>query len=419
MRKIHFTIEPTIAGFTDQLVQFNAFYKLGLSLGFHYIHTPLSSERSNAPYLLVGAAPREIPVGSRIGALLKKAFARARPAAPDIFDFLGINRYFESSGRSNRPDPGNLRPRAISLSDTYLLERNIDSFESLAAHVDDLARQYANDPEAIAAGATLISFRLDGPRRNCFSLIQARFPRFQDGLNLPAIYSEARAREPIGSLYRRRSLKILLHIRQGDTGVIETPWKTFLPVWSLRKDQLKEYGSFDQIESAELLFEVAQYKAFLDEFLKRLDQSRRSILVFSDGANRGLRIVDRNLGKLGWSAEKVESFRNSRADYDRRQFSCFSADADVRLVVGEDPVKLRQLINSAIESDIVIVSNQLRMLPKLVANFCDERSPKVIVLYKKNRPVNSDIVSNDADRFIYVDIENPDYDSLIPRINAG
>jgi len=418
MKKTHFTIEPTIAGFTDQLVQFNAFYKLGLSLGYHYIHTPFSSERSNASYLLVGEAPKEISTGDAIAKWLRKALSRYRPVVPDVFDFLGINQALERRSRPNLAECGNLRPLTISLSDNYLLERKIHTFESLVAHVDSLAEQAAGDGEAIPADATLINFRLDGPRLTCFSLIQARFPKFQDGLNLQEIYSEARLREPVKSLYRRHGAKILIHIRQGDTGVVETPWKTHMPVWSLRKDQLKEYESFDQIESAELLFEVSEYKTFLDELLSRLERSSRSVLVFSDGANRGLRIVERNMAKLGWPPEKIERFKKSRADYDRRQFRCFSGNPDVRLVVGEEPAKLRQLINSAIESDIIIVSNQLRMLPKLVANFCNEDAPKVIVLYKQNVPRNSDIIDNDESRFIYVDIGNPDYDSLIRRLRG-
>ncbi len=416
MKQTYFTIEPTVAGFTDQLIQFNAFYKLGLSLGFRYIHRPFSSERSNASYLLVGEAPRDISTGSTIAKWLKRALARRRPAAPDVFDFLGVNQVLQARSQPNPADLGSLRSLTIALSDKLLLDWNIDSFEALAAHVGDLATQFASDPDADPASATVINFRLDGPRRNCFSLIQAKFPGFQDGLDLPRTYSEARARAPIKSLYPKRGLKLLVHIRQGDTGVVETPWKTYMPVWSLRKDQLKEYDSFEQIESAELLFEVSEFKAFLDGLMQRLGTSGRSLLVFSDGANRGLRIVERSVGKLGWSQEKIESFKKSRADYDRRQFACFSASPDVRLVVGEEPEKLRQLINSAIESDIVIVSNQLRMIPKLVANFCNGNAPKVIVLYKHNRPVNSDIIDNDEQRFIYVDIRNPDYDALLRRL---
>ena len=49
MAKTAFTIEPTdpAAGFTDQLMQFGAFYKLGLHLGYEYLHTAFISRRSN------------------------------------------------------------------------------------------------------------------------------------------------------------------------------------------------------------------------------------------------------------------------------------------------------------------------------------------------------------------------------------
>jgi hypothetical protein len=189
-----------------------------------------------------------------------------------------------------------------------------------------------------------------------------------------------------------------------------------LPVCFTRKDQLKEYSSFADVESAERLFEVSEYQSFLVGLLDRLKHSNKQVLVFSDGANRGLRIIERNLVKLGWSPEQVESFRNARPNYDRRQFMGFSEDPDIRLIVGEEPNKLRQLIHSSIEADIVIVSNQFRMMPKLVANFCTEKSPKVIVLYKQYLPDNSDIIQRHEHRFIYVDFRNPDYDALIRRL---
>ena len=58
-------------------------------------------------------------------------------------------------------------------------------------------------------------------------------------------------------------------------------------------------------------------------------------------------------------------------------------------------------------------------MPKLVALLCSQQGPKVIVLYKQNNPVNSDIIYNDQERFIYVDIRNPDFDSLIQRIKCA
>jgi hypothetical protein len=416
MKAIHFTIEPTGAGFTDQLLQFNAFYKLGLALGFRYVHASLSSERSNAAYLQVGAAPKEISTRGIIAAWLKKTLARNGGGAPDVFDFLGINKYFEGRRPTLPTDSSTFRPIVVGLSDDYLRAHELDSFESLAGHVGDLVGQFANDGDAAPGSAALVKFRLTGPRWKLFSLIQASFPRFQDGLDLPGIYARERMRAPIKSLYRKRGLKVLVHIRQGDTAVVETPWRSCMPVCFTRKDQFKEYDSFASIESAEKLFEVSEYRTFLTGLLDRLRSSSKRILVFSDGANRGLRIVERNMAKLGWSPEKAESFRKARPDYDRRQFKPFAKDPDTRLVVGEEPAKLRQLINSAIEADIVIVSTQFRMMPKLVANLCGENTPRVIVLYKRSRPVNSDIVHEHEKRFIYVDIANPDYDALIGRL---
>ena len=209
-----------------------------------------------------------------------------------------------------------------------------------------------------------------------------------------------------------------MHIRQGDTGVVETPWNTYVPLWHVIKGRFKEHERFDQIDSSELLFEVSEYKAFLDGFLDRLGRPRRSVLVFSDGASRSFRMIESNIVRLGWSDEKAKRFFESEAEYDSRQFSCFSRSRDVRLFVGEEPIKLCQLIDSAIGSDIVIVSSQQRMIPKLVANFCGADSPKVIVLYKKEPPFNTDIIHDDEDRFIYVDIDNPDYHSLMRRVQG-
>ncbi len=422
MKAIHFTIEPTNSGFTDQLMQFSAFYKLGLYLGFHYLHTPFFSGRSNASNLLSARVPDGSGLARRLFQRIKERLVRVEgPVAADVHEFIGINSYFVSICEQSLPAPQNAQQLAIDLSDTHLRELGLASFNQLVDYLGSLSRQFADDSEVVSINPALIKFRLSGPRTDIFSLIQANIPEFPDGLNLPEICSTSRARVPVKPLFRKRGrgLKILLHVRQGDIGVIRTPWNTFMPVWSLRKDRLKEYDSFDQIESATLLFEVAEYKSFLDAFVKRLDQPYEQILVFSDGAKRGLRIVESCFNSFDWPVEKVERFRQSMSKYDERQFRCFSTSRDVQLHVGEEPRKLLQLINSAIEADVIIVSTQQRMMPKLVALLCSRQGPKVIVLYKQNIPVNSDIIYNDQERFIYVDIRNPDFDSLIQRIKCG
>lgn len=421
MRIVHFTIEATDSGVTDQLTQFNAFYKLGMHLGFQYIHTPFISGRSNAREFLPVVPTGADSWRSRVSAWTKRALPwRENSFVTDIHGFIGLNRYFERECKLTLFDFRDAQRKTISLSDEHLLERDITSFDSLLEYVSDTARSFENSSEADPSGTTLIKFRLDGERKKVFSMIQKNIIEFPGRLNLPEIYLAERRRAPIRSLYHRQNgtLKLLLHIRQGDTGVIETPWKTYLPVWSTMKDCLKESDRFDQIACTEKLFEISEYKSFLDEFVSRLDDSRKSILIFSDGANRGFEHIEQNLSKMDWPPEKVRRFIESKSDYDKRQFACFASSTDVELHIGEEPLKLCQLINSVLEADIVIVSNQQRMIPKLVANLSNANSPRVIVLYKRNMPINTDLVHNHQERFIYVDINNPDYDSLIRRLRA-
>ena len=296
----------------------------------------------------------------------------------------------------------------IGLSDDIVPAVATGSLTELAGHVERSVGR--------ASGPVLVKFQLDGERKRIFGLIQAAIPQFQDGLDLPALYADARIRAPIATLHHGDGLKIVVHIRQGDTGVVQTPWGTFIPVWSHRGDQLVEYDSFASIPSTQWQFEVGQYRHFLDELLGRLAPARSSTLVFSDGADRGLKLIESNLEQLAWSPDQTASFREARAGYDQRQFACFAGIEGIDLQVGETGLKLFQLVHSMLEADIVIVSNQQRMAPKLVANLGQENSPKVIVLYKQAMPDNSDLFCNHQDRFIYVDITNPDFDSLLRRL---
>lgn len=419
MKTTYFTIEPTESGFTDQLMQFNAFYKLGLHLGLPYVHTPFVSIRSDGSDLPIARPPEGHSAGTRLGRYLRALLSAWRGATPDVHEFIGFNRYFEVNRRPTLAECTGLRSKVIEMSDNTLLELSDQSFESLARHIGDTVRRFQDSPDAIQESMNLVKFRLEGPRGRLFSLIQRSIPEFQDGLDLASIYSAARTRSPIRSLFPRRGLKVVVHIRQGDTGVIQTPWNTYVPLWHVIKNRLKEHDGPEQIESSELLFQVSDYKTFLDGLLGRLERSGRTVLVFSDGASRAFRIIESNFSKLAWPEEKVRRFIASEAEYDRRQFRCFLGADDVRLHVGEDPMRLCQLINSAIEADVVIVSSQQRMIPKLVANFCGQDSPKVIVLYKRHLPLNSDITSSDKDRFIYFDVENPDYGSLMLRLQGN
>jgi hypothetical protein len=80
---------------------------------------------------------------------------------------------------------------------------------------------------------------------------------------------------------------------------------------------------------------------------------------------------------------------------------------------------LRQLVHSALTADLIIVAAQQRMLPKLVASYCHAGAPLVIVLYRNRIPDNSDVVNRHEQRFLYVNIESPDLDRVVARIEQA
>lgn len=394
MTQTFFTIEPTYSGVADQLTQFNAFYKLGLHLGYAYLHTPFVSERSNGRDLAPNAA------------------------TADVHEFVGLNEHFARRAASIPLAGGPARSLSLKLPGDEWPGSEVGSLDSIGAGIEQQVRRFAGQAADDLGSPVLVKFQLAGERRYLFSRIQADLPDFQDGLDLPGIYAAARKRSPLPSLYGDQGLKILLHIRQGDTGIVTTPWRTFIPIWSSRKDQFREYGSFDEIPARESQFDVSEYKSFLDDFLRHLGPSAKSVLVFSDGAARAFKAIESNLGKLAWSPEQIQRFREAKPGYDQRQFECFSGNDDIRLQLGEEPEKLCQLIHSAIESDLIIVSNQQRLIPKLMASFGKPDAPRVIVLCRGDIPVNTDLVRDHEARYIYIDIGNPDFDALLRRVRA-
>ena len=85
---------------------------------------------------------------------------------------------------------------------------------------------------------------------NCWELFQFIWNNINDAyddIDFNSIYFNARKQMPWKSNYEKNKINLLVHIRQGDTAVIETPWDTYIPVHS------KGYGLFREFENLELL----------------------------------------------------------------------------------------------------------------------------------------------------------------------
>jgi hypothetical protein len=339
---IYFTIHTQHQGFTDQLMQFNAFYKLGLALGYRYVFTPFNSRRS----LPTGTALTTI-AGSGSGA--GQALDKAGSGPDDIYDFLGFNQHF-GSGEYCLPGEA-ARTVEVELSDAILAENAIASFDDLKQHVNKCVNDAACDRQPAAVRQTddlLVVLRLDRRpppagkgKRQFFSLIHKEVPDFQDGLDLRALYFDARKADPEPSLFSGDGLRVLLHIRQGDTGVVETPWGTFLPVDSRRPDFLVEHRSYDAISSTfsnnalDSIFDPVDYCNFLRNLLSRLHGTSCSILGFSDGYQRAFNIIRHHADRLAVTPEQWGALMHARDSYDSRKFRVFKEIENCRCIVGE------------------------------------------------------------------------------------
>jgi hypothetical protein len=394
----YFTIHTGNQGFTDQMMQFSPFYKLGLGLGYQYIFTPFISDRS-------------------------KPLQKNNSHQADIYDFLGFNQHF--AGSKLKLESKEVESIEVELSDRIIEKNNIFSYDELKNYLNNYVITNRKTGKA-----TFVILRLERApplpgkgKRMFFSLINSKFPVFQDGLDLRSIYFSARKVNPIPSLFKENKYQILLHIRQGDTSFIETPWNTFIPVDRRRADFLTEQLDFDEIKSSfsnnavDSLFQPKEYYLFLTKLLSKVEKHKFSTLCFSDGYQRAFNIINSNISRLKLSPEKKVALNEIKDQYDEKQFSIFDTLKDNKCIIGETEQSLHELINSALSADIIIVAAQQRMLPKLTANFCNGNSPIVIVLYRKNIPNYCDILKNDDERYLYTDIDNPDYNKIIIAIN--
>jgi hypothetical protein len=409
---ICFTVHTGNQGFTDQMMQFSAFYKLGLALGYGYIYTPFISLRS-MPLNNNTDIAEVNPLPNASGEFFRQV---------DIYDYLGFNQRFNTSEFCLNNE--NVEVLEVELSDRIVEENDVSSFADLKNYVQKFIANKRKTNKKLKIILRLDRIKpVEGKgKRQFFSLIHTAFPHFPDGLDFRSLYFDTRKNDPISSLFEDNKIKLVVHIRQGDTGFIETPWNTFIPVDSRRPDCLTEQIDFEKIKSShsnnfvDSLFQPIDYSDFMVKLCSYFTENIFSTLVFSDGYERAFDIINKNMTRLKLDAEKSAVLNKMRSSYDKAQFEMFNNIKGTKCIIGETQDKLHKLIHSTLTSDIVIVAAQQRMLPKLSANFCVSDAPIIIVLYRTNIPDYSDVVQNDDERYIYTDIDNPDMSKIVERV---
>jgi hypothetical protein len=317
----------------------------------------------------------------------------------DVFNFLGFNDYLASLSEEI---PKGTRVIKIGLEDATLQRAGVTSADALCNYVGDQVRK-------AKAGPILIELALSGTR-NFLALIHNELPVSKDYPDLRKAYELRRHEDPRLDPFQGMGLRILVHIRQGDTAVIRTPWKSYIPIWMFAQYRFTER---DHPEANTL--SIRDYRDAMERLLGLVDFDAE-VLVFSDGFRRAFDLLFRNLDKLGLDRSHRLAIGASQAGYDQIEFEPLASLPNSTIVVEETIDSLCDLIYASLSADIVVVGPIQRMIPKFLACYDDAKSSPLIVLLHKGRAPNWNVLGGGHLDIVTVDIQKPD---SIATLNAA
>ena len=363
----YFTVITGNGGVADQILQFGSLYKLGRSLGYEYTHSRLTNNRSSKT----------------------------------IYQFLGINNYFlprslvllklKSLFRLQKPKFIN-----FEFNKNIATKNKIENLKDLQNYIKQHVCKVLNDSDN---RVFIIRFKCVGYAEKIYSMINLEIPELPNDFDLLDIYKKARQKEPIQSRFPNKKIKLLIHIRQGDTSIIETPWQTYIPVLGIhQRIKLKKTIEYDKLIEAEKDLkhvDPLDYFFFVQKLISYFEEDIFSMAIFSDGYERAFELISKNSKNLNFSLGQIQELENTKKSYNKEKFKLFSSLKDTAVFIGERDKSLHDLIHSSLYADIIIIGNQQKMIPKLIANYYDlENPPIMIVLYKTTKLPNDDNYAN-------------------------
>lgn len=391
---VFFTILPSDAGFTDQLFQFNVFYKLGRHLGYRYLHSDYKNKRNGSE---------------------------------NIYDFLGFNSHFTTQkltskthlyramGLNNcvgdRPATslkGNTKKAInaikfkiiqklafrelnfidVGLNDDTPHDETTDLLSAFQGLMRDILKKHVSKTPKIK---NVVRFNLVEGRYFFLKLapyVSHNFTAFPDGLDLRAICLDQNANHHLSKSFTEDPrLKILVHIRLGDTATINTAWGTFIPLWAGNSlNPLREFS--DKTDKLFLrTIDESDFVIFLKKLASAIEPGTYVSKIFSDGYKTAFREVLNHAHELNLDRDQVAALKRDSKNYETERFSVFDEINFTDRAVGETNDDLNNLVYSCLFSDIIIIGCNQRMLPKLLANYCNTTHPALIIsLYKEVKP---------------------------------
>lgn len=395
-KEIYFTTELVKTGFTDQLIGFNCLYKMGKGLGIKYHHTPLSAHRSSDPFLFDPITQKE-----------KKSTGNTQQEFKDIFDFLGVNEYLEQQSETI-PDPH--KEVYINLNVILFGREGIDSYETLIEEMKVVLYPFLSKNKKI-----VLCFFAEP--RTYFHYYRYLHNQKEHEIDYYNCFKNLGGRWK--SEFDTGSTNMLVHIRQGDTGTIETPWDTFIPVWHEIDGKFSQFEKEKEIPGNKRIYPEAFYK-FVKTFQKAFAKDDLSTVVFSDGYKKTFRWIYLYAREKDVSLQEIEQLKELEPTYNELKFGKFNDLRNTRTVIGEEVDKLYGLVQSFFDTDIIVTGTQALLMPKFMSTYGEKgKMPFMILLYHTDRPHLNHVGFRDSDPFwMFVDINNYEISEIVEKVSS-
>jgi hypothetical protein len=215
----------------------------------------------------------------------------------------------------------------------------------------------------------------------------------------------------------------MIHVRQGDTATMQTPWGTWMSLWWFSKHRYKQYPTFEELcehEKHAPPIRPIDVFGFVEGLHSRCAPDLFSTLVFSDGYTLASAVLGGAYQSNELSARDVRELKRAIPYYEKQFFALFNTLAGTRQVIGEELSSLYHLIHSVLTCDVVVFTTQQQMIPGLLLAYGARNSPFLICLYRgsSETPGFYDPPAWFGPRYISVDVDSPDYDGLLKRLSA-
>ncbi len=398
--KVYFSFIPSYSGFTDQLWQFTSVYRLGVFLGYKYYHQPFTSHRSstNPKHSKLFNNKRFLP---RLKRFWLEHFALKILRQTDIYDFLGVNDHLKQI--SDMIHDIKLKEINIPLNDILYNFEKVQSFDLLVKYIRNKVSESSKHITSLKINFSFEESRIF--RR----MILEHCPQIPSKLNLRQAYLN-KHKPKIAKDRSDSKIDVLIHIRQGDSAIVKTPWNTFIPVWNMDKNPFSEYKSMNDIDTPNRIFIDEYYDVCNSLFFSHV-RNNISLKLFSDGFERAfLSIYNNNDKNQKLTPRQLSALKDYQKSYSGEAFKQFLKNENVKVNIGESIESLQKFIRAIFKADIIVTGTQNWMIPKFLSlYFNQDNLPVVVLLHRGNKPVMKRFgIEEGNPKLIFVSVNNFD-----------